>query len=79
MKVILLNGRIGAKKVDTLQHRLRGVCGFREIIMGYSSTEIVFAERSIKTAAQIVEEECGEVIERIYEVRGRKNNAFKKY
>lgn len=67
MKIILLNGRIDGEKVDSLKERLSGVCGFRKIVLGYYSTEIIFTERSIKKATQIIEEECGKIIERIYE------------
>lgn len=72
MKIILLNGKIDRKKVNSLQNKLNGVCGFREIVLGYNSTEIVFVEKSIKKAMQIIEDECGKVIERIYEVSGER-------
>ncbi len=68
MKIVLLNGKIDREKVDILQHRLNGVCGFREIVLGYNSTEIIFHEKLIKKAMQIIEEECGMIIERICEV-----------
>ncbi|MEM2924084.1 MAG: hypothetical protein QXJ68_00130 [Methanocellales archaeon] len=68
MKIVLLNGKIDREKAKTLQNRLNGVCGFREIVLGYNSTEIIFLEKSIKKAMQIIEEECGMVIERICEV-----------
>lgn len=68
MKIVLLNGKIDREKVDTLRHRLNGVCGFQEIVLGYNSTEIIFLEKSIKKAMQIIEEECGIIIERVCEV-----------
>jgi hypothetical protein len=72
MKIVILNGKIEREKVNSLRNRLNGICGFQEIALGYNSTEIIFLEKSIKKAMQIIEEECGMVIERICEVPSKR-------
>jgi type III secretory pathway lipoprotein EscJ len=67
VKVVVLAERLEKGKVQELEKRLRGIRGFKEISVGYVSTEIVFGGKEILEAVEIIRGE-GYPIDRICEI-----------
>ncbi|MHC1585592.1 MAG: hypothetical protein ACXQS7_04975 [Candidatus Syntropharchaeia archaeon] len=65
MKAILIDGKMDSKKLSELCEKLKKVDGFRGIVMGYRSTQVLLA-KGISEAVEIIKYE-GFVIEKIKE------------
>ncbi len=67
MKVVVVKSRMNGCLREEVELKLRGVCGFDGVVMGYLCANILFKDRKIRKALQILEE-SGIETERVVEV-----------
>lgn len=67
MKIVVVKSRMNGCLGEEVKLKLRGVCGFDGVVNGYLCANILFKDRKIRKALQILEE-SGIEAERILEV-----------